>query len=252
MKRLITETGIQSLKLILSNPRFLVVGTQRYLFEKGYLGKIPIRPISALYEEIISAIAIEHFDTDLEGLTITELAVLSWIARNTAPDMVFEFGTADGRTTLNFALNTYERCKIYTLDLPEDKRRVYHDREVEIFGKDNFPVPFKSRVGCCFLGHSFSDKITQLYGDSTQFDYIPYHGQVDLIFIDANHDYPYVRSDSENALKMLSKRGTIVWHDYPYWEGVRRYLDGLRADGLPLYRIQDTRLVCYSRHFVQN
>jgi len=45
-----------------------------------------------------------------------------------------------------------------------------------------------------------------LFGDSASFDYSPYHGRVDLFFIDGAHSYEYVRSDTLNANEVLSSR----------------------------------------------
>ena len=247
MARLLTTTRLNSIKLVLGNPRLLIVGTQYFFYDKGLFGKIPIRSVFSLFKEHRQEIKLQQLASDIEGVTIAELSILCWIARNVAPETIFEFGTSDGRTTINFALNTPGNCQIHTLDLPEEERRFFYCQEQELLGKENFTVPFKENVGLCYRDHSLSSKVTQLYGDSTQFDYAPYFGKMDLIFIDANHEYKYVKSDTENALKMLSEHGTIVWHDYPYWEGVWRYLDELFMSGLPIYRIQDTRLACYTR-----
>jgi hypothetical protein len=38
-------------------------------------------------------------------------------------------------------------------------------------------------------------------------------GPYDLIFIDANHDYDFVKKDFENSLQMISSHGVIALHD---------------------------------------
>jgi hypothetical protein len=48
-----------------------------------------------------------------------------------------------------------------------------------------------------------------------------------MIFIDGNHYYDYVKSDSENALGCLRAGGLIVWHDYGMIEDVSRAVDEL-------------------------
>ncbi|MDD1778625.1 MAG: class I SAM-dependent methyltransferase [Candidatus Helarchaeota archaeon] len=250
MCRLITPTGLNSIKLVLGNPKFLITGTQFYFYEKGYFGKIPLQSIFSIFEEnheIGEEINLQFLATDVEGVTLTELSLLSWIAKKIRPLTIFEFGTSDGRTTVNFALNTSDNCKIYTLDLPEDDRLLFHNQLKEKFGEKNFSIPFKKNVGKYFINHPMSDKIIQIFGDSREVNYAQYFGKIDLIFIDANHDYECVKSDTQNAFKMLSDKGTIVWHDYPNWDGVCKYIDELFIGGLPLFRIQDTRLACYTQ-----
>ena len=88
-------------------------------------------------------------------------------------------------------------------------------------------------VGQRFAGRPEAQRIRQLLGDSTTFDFSPYHGAIDFAFIDACHDYAFVKSDTANALRMVP-RGVIVWHDYyPGWPGVVRAVDEL----LPKHRI---------------
>jgi hypothetical protein len=230
---------------LLRNPQLIIPGALNQLYEKGHIGKIPVRSFSSIASGRSDAIRLQHLDTDQQGITLAELCFLSWMVSYFAPLKIFEFGTADGRTTLNLALNSPDICEIYTIDLPRESRGEFYRAEKAIFGEDNYPIPFKESIGVCFKDHPIARKITQIYGDTTNFDFSPYLGKMDLIFIDANHGYEFVKSDTENALKMLSSRGIIVWHDYPYWEGVRIYLDELHEGGLGIFRIQDTKLACY-------
>jgi Methyltransferase domain len=57
-------------------------------------------------------------------------------------------------------------------------------------------------------------KVQPLFGDSAKFDYSPYHGRVDLFFIDGAHSYEYVRSDTLNAMKCSRPGSVIAWHDF--------------------------------------
>jgi hypothetical protein len=71
---------------------------------------------------------------------------------------------------------------------------------------------------------------------------------MDVVYVDGAHSYEYVRSDTENALRMLSERGTILWDDYPAWPGVYRHLTDIAPTlDRPLYHILGTRLVMYTR-----
>jgi len=37
---------------------------------------------------------------------------------------------------------------------------------------------------------------------------------VDLVYIDRGHTYNVIKSDTENALKIIANHGIIVWDDY--------------------------------------
>ena len=62
---------------------------------------------------------------------------------------------------------------------------------------------------------------------------------VDLIVIDGGHGYDVVKSDTENALRIINReRGVIIWHDAVDY-GVGQYLPKL---ALPLSIIDGTVL----------
>jgi predicted O-methyltransferase YrrM len=155
---------------------------------------------------------------------------------------VFEIGTFQGQTTWVLAHNN-PTTQVFTLDLPSldmvDQLR-YQVTDPEYFVAWN--------RGARFLGTPEAAQITQLFGDSATFDFSPYYGQVDLVFIDGSHSYDYVRSDTEAALRMLSNRGTIVWDDYLYYPGIYQVVTELspRLDRR-IFHVVGTRLAVYSR-----
>ena len=55
-------------------------------------------------------------------------------------------------------------------------------------------------------------------------------GPFDLIFIDANHTYDYVKQDFENYVKYLDKGGVIAFHDIdcPDWPGINKFWNELK------------------------
>lgn len=137
------------------------------------------------------------------------------------PRRVFEIGTFDGATTLMMAGASPE-AEVITLDLPPS--RAAHDAELE--GERD--LANKGLVGHRFQGLPESRRIRQVLGDSRTFDYSPYHGTCDFVFVDACHEYEFVRSDTSHALKLVAPGGMVVWHDYtPGWPGVVRALDEL-------------------------
>jgi predicted O-methyltransferase YrrM len=144
------------------------------------------------------------------NVSLFELEVISRIVAYYQPRKIFELGTFDGRTTLNMALNTPKDTHIYTLDLPKadigKTKYAVHDYEIGLINKNESGVRFK--------GKPEAFKITQFYGDTATFDFSVYHGQMDLIFIDASHIRAYIENDTQKALLMRRPFGIILWHDY--------------------------------------
>jgi predicted O-methyltransferase YrrM len=148
------------------------------------------------------------------------------------PARVFEFGTNRGRTTRLIAERTPQETQIFTLDLPPEVLR-----QAASFRR--MPI---DRPGEAFQGLPVAAKITQLLGDSRTFDYRPYYGTMDFIFIDANHTYEGVASDTAHAFRMLRPGGTIIWDDYhPAWPGVMRCVEELAASELEIAHVAGTR-----------
>ncbi len=188
---------------------------------------------------------------DIEGLakivvhgmaTRPDALVLCGLCKLLGCRTVFEIGTFHGDTAWLLAHND-PAVQVYTLDLPDPDaadRATFELSDPEYFaGWDR---------GVTFLGTPESERIMQLLGDSAVFDFSPYAGAVDLVFIDGSHSYSYVRSDTEAALGMLSNRGVIVWDDYTHYPGVYAYLNELScALDRPIVHLLGTRFALYSR-----
>lgn len=193
-------------------------------------------------------IQLENFLGHWGNVTIEEVCKIALIVKYFRPRKVFEFGTYNGMTTLQIALNTPEETKIYTLDIPPDMadKTKYRLDELDRCVAAEFKDKFNTGTGSYFKGKSVENKITQILHDAATFDFSPYYGEMDLIFIDAGHDYANKKSDSENALKMVSQNGIILWDNYHdiLNPDVTRYLAEL-ADQLPLVHLRGTPLVAY-------
>lgn len=91
-------------------------------------------------------------------------------------------------------------------------------------------------------------KVIQLYGDSASFDYTPYLNTCSMVFVDGSHAYNYVKADSSTALKLVSRGGCVVWHDYGVWDGVTRALEDINENqNLGLKHIRGTSLVYWRK-----
>jgi len=153
---------------------------------------------------------------------LLDVLILGRLAARHQPGTLFEFGTFDGRTSLNLIANAGAAAHLYTIDIQK--------RE------------------CRFEQTPYAARITRLIGDSRTYDFSPYLGKMNLVFVDADHNYKGVRHDSEVALKLLGPQGgVVIWHDYgPACQGVTQALNEFftqDARFASARRIEDTTLV---------
>jgi predicted O-methyltransferase YrrM len=141
---------------------------------------------------------------------LDDLVRLALITKIVQPKNVFEIGTFKGRTALNFALNSPPECKVYTLDLPPDAKQAAKQRALPA----DQVIINASTPGIDYKGKDVSGKITQLWGSSLEFDFSPYFGNMDIVYVDGAHDYDAVIQDTINAKKMLRPGGVLIWDDF--------------------------------------
>lgn len=157
----------------------------------------------------------------------------------------FEIGTNRGRTAWTVARNTPE-LEVYTLDVPP--RAEASSMALGLDSDDLDAFRPGDVCGEAFRGTPEAERITQLLGDSATFDFSAYAGDIDFVYIDGAHTYDYVRTDTENALRMLSPKGTIAWDDYGSNPGVYRLVNEIAPSlDRPVYHIFGTRMAIYSR-----
>jgi predicted O-methyltransferase YrrM len=147
---------------------------------------------------------------------------------------VFEIGTYNGLTARYLASNV-EQASIRTLDLPAGAAPA-----LSLDSGDGL------HLGVALAEPALdAERVLFLRGDSAVFDFRPFEGSCDLVYVDGAHSFEYVLSDSERALRMLRERGAIVWDDYRRgMAGVVRALD-LLSTREALYRVPGTRLAVY-------
>ncbi len=152
------------------------------------------------------------------------------------PRRIFEIGTFDGSTTLLLA-RMVPTAQIYTLDLPLGT----------VDGTNDLALAKVDGAGSRFRDAPEADRITQIYGDSRQFDFSPYYGKMDMVVVDGGHDADCVSADTESAFKLVSPEGVVVWDDYtPRWPDVIAAVDGAakRHDVL-VAQLRHTELALY-------
>lgn len=169
------------------------------------------------------------------GSYSTDLISLCQLCHAANPSTIFEIGTLRGYTALHMSMNSPPGCRIYSLDLPKNdlpkndlpkndlpkndpqRRKTGSRSPADVRLRTTLMDDLHSGMeveGYYFSGTPHADRIQLLFGDSAAFDFSPFHGKVDLFFVDGAHSYDYVRSDTENALRCVRSGGVIAWHDF--------------------------------------
>jgi predicted O-methyltransferase YrrM len=201
-------------------------------------------PIPPVPDELRSAI--EAYEVTLPparhlggeaSQTIEGILFIVSLARALEARTAFEIGTFKGVTTWAIARNLEDDAVVHTLDLPYDRAAALELSELDEANRRSAPERIFERFPA-------RAKVEQHWGDSATYDFSPFHGTCDLVYIDGAHTKAYVERDTTNAFAMLSESAAIVWDDYWRQEpGVRVVLESLTIR--PLYRIPRTRLVVH-------
>jgi hypothetical protein len=165
---------------------------------------------------------------DQRAPMLLDTAILLALTKLLQPRTYFEFGTYLGVQLLNIVANLPSTSRVYTLDLDEGSAR--HATQHE----NDRPLTIEhlqSQEKLALVNSRYEGQITRLSGDSNTFDFAPFHGRVDMMFVDGGHDLRTLRSDSGNAFRMLSSDQTscIAWHDYGnrVYPHLTTYIDSL-------------------------
>jgi len=175
--------------------------------------------------------------TFLDGGSLpTDLALLRCLAGWFDSCSYFEIGTWRGESVANVA-DVASECFTLNLSPEEMKERGISDRYINVHGH------FSREMS----------NVHQLYGNSRSFDFKGLGRQFDLVFIDGDHHYDYVRKDTEQVIShLVHEKSIIVWHDYAYnpeelrYEVLAAILDATPENMHPhLYHIGHTKCAVY-------
>ncbi len=159
--------------------------------------------------------------TFLDGGSLpTDMMLLAGLAEGIEDCSYFEIGTWRGESVANVASRA-ESC--YTLCLTDEEMRSMGMHENTIASHRYFSKDLKN--------------VTQLRGDSRSFDFATLNQKFDLIFIDGDHHYDFILSDTRNVFKhLVHDKSIVVWHDYGFhpdqvrFEVMAAILDGVGPD----------------------
>lgn len=170
------------------------------------------------------------------GSLPTDLLLLRALARRIQGCRYFEIGTWRGESAANVA---EVATSVHTLNLSAAEMRSMglRERYIELHGFFSKPLP----------------NVTHIHGNSATFDLAPL-GTFDVVFIDGDHRYEAVRTDTRRVFEHLVGSNTVVvWHDasrqpgQPRWEVLAGILDGLPATATGhLVQVENTLCALYS------
>ncbi len=172
------------------------------------------------------------------GSLPTDLILLKSLSKKIPNCQYFEIGTWRGESVVNVA-DTGASC--YTLNLSNAELKAL-----------NIPDSYADLHGFFSLK---KENVNYLYGNSMDYDFAGLNKKFDLIFIDGDHHYDFVKNDTKKVFEhLVHEKSIVVWHDYAYSpEKIRpEILLGI-LDGIPpefkknLYHVSNTMCAIFTR-----
>ena len=197
--------------------------------------RLPVEYLVRLFpgienETVSTDVSVDHHF----ALPYGESTILSAIIRHMKPHTVFEFGTFTGLTTKIIADLSPKGTVIHTIDLPADEI-LWEPWIAEVIGQEFLGrQEYQGRI----ISHRFSTR---------RFNFTPFASSIDLVFVDASHEYEDVVHDSRRAIEIVSDCGVVIWDDYqPTTLGVVAALNEIAREA-KLVRVANSRLVLYRK-----
>jgi predicted O-methyltransferase YrrM len=170
------------------------------------------------------------------GSLPTDLLLLRALARQVPACRYFEIGTWRGESAANVA-EVAESVHTLNLSAEEMRQLKLSERYIELHGFFSRPLP----------------NVVHLHGNSATFDFASL-GHFDVVFIDGDHRYEAVQTDTRRVFEHLVGPNTVVvWHDasrqpaQPRWEVLAGILDGLPTTATgQLVQVANTLCALYS------
>lgn len=173
----------------------------------------------------------------MEGGSLpTDLALLRILAMSFADCSYFEIGTWRGESVANVA-EAASSCTTLNLSAQQMKEAGFAEQYLRQHGMYSSGLP----------------NVRQIDGNSLEFDFSSLGKKYDLVFIDGDHHYESILSDTKNVFKhLLHDESIVVWHDHAWQPGNIRY-ETLAAilEGVPghlhahLFEVRNTLCAIY-------
>lgn len=134
------------------------------------------------------------------GSQVLDYAFLKALAEKYNCKRYLEIGTYIGES-INILSDDCE--KLYSITVPGEGHPFSADSWCRDLGLPNY----SERL-------AYSDKISHYYTDSKLFDFSTIEKKIDLYFIDGDHSYLGVYTDTKNIFKTRAEDSIVVWHDF--------------------------------------
>jgi len=186
---------------------------------------VPKMPVQELFPEIDFSHSPELIHPFPRGLSTSphELMIIAHVVGFMKPKRVIEFGTAEGRTTLNIALHLPPEGEVVTLDFP--------------------PIPGQNEVGFFYWDQPVKSKIKQVFSGVDTWDSTPYRTTAQIVFCDACDQPEGLAAETAQAFAVVQPGGVIFRHDYGTAEGPTLFWNELSKE-LPVRHLEGTALLC--------
>lgn len=209
---------------------------QSYVQKKYHLpGGLPVVEM----DQLISAGPVSLGPmTYLDGGSLpTDMMLLAGLAQGIENCTYFEIGTWRGESAATVASRA-QSCHTLCLADEEMLKMGMHPNTIASHGLFLRGLP----------------NVTQLRGDSRSFDFAQLNRKFDLIFIDGDHHYDFVKSDTENIFRhLVHDKSIVIWHDYGFhpdqvrFEVMAAILDGVGQERKGLvYHVAHTKCAIYT------
>lgn len=165
-----------------------------------------------------------------------DIVILKQLAKRFKSCEYFEIGTWRGESIVNIA-PIAAKCVSLSLSNKEMNALGYGEKFTNV---QRF---FSKNIG----------NIEHIEANSKTFDFKKWNRKFDLIFVDGDHSYEGVKSDTKNVFDLLKDENSIiVWHDYGTsyeiidWEVLAGILDGAPTNKHGnLYQISNSLCAVY-------
>ena len=180
----------------------------------------------------------------LEGTSSPlDMLLLKGLAKRFPAGEYFEIGTWRGESVA-ISASAGIHCATFNLSDVQLREKNFSEKYISLHG-------FYSKQ---------NSAIEHLYGDSRTFDFKSLNKKFDLIFIDGNHNFEFVKNDTAKMFEMLKdERSLIVWHDYGdtpesvRWEVLHGMLEATpKQYHKNLYRVSNTQCAIFTRENIKS